>query len=101
MRRDLSPDPPKRGLAAIRGEPGLSLQRLAGQLGASRCIARRYADEVPGIVLLPRPRGALTCHLLDGVREAGDTSRVTPLTEADLELIADRIGGELLREMPA
>jgi hypothetical protein len=61
-------------LAAIRDEPGLSIQRLAARLGVSRSTARKYADEVPGILLVPGRRGALTCHLSDGVGKAGDMS---------------------------
>lgn len=58
-------------LAAIAADPGLSIQRLAATLGVSRSTARKYADEVAGIVLLPGKRGALTCHLSDGVSEGG------------------------------
>jgi hypothetical protein len=83
--------PPADVLNAIRAEPGLSIRRLAARLGVSRATARKYADEVPGIVLRPGLRGAMTCHLSDGVSArtdmsvpgegGGDVSPVTPSIE--------------------
>jgi len=110
-------------VAAIAAEPGMSIQRLAATLGVSRSTARKYADEVSGIVLIPGKRGALTCHLSDGDgegtdmlmpgEEVGDVSPVTPhiekgvtdtslLTSPDpsaddlLQQVLDLTGGELL-----
>jgi hypothetical protein len=78
-------------LAAIAAEPGLSIKRLAERLGIARGTARKYVDELPGIVLKPGNRGALTCHLSESVNEGtdtsltrgseGDVSPVTPLIE--------------------
>jgi hypothetical protein len=100
-------------LAAIHDEPGLSIQRLAATLGVSRSTARKYADEVPGIVLIPGLRGALTCHLSEGVSEAGDMSPpgggvrdVSPVTPLDKKGVTDTSlttppldGSELLAEI--